>query len=275
MHVHTCRSDGSAKVTDAVDFARMAGLSGIAITDHDTMDALQLVGEYAQSFNFDLIPGVELSSIDNKTGRRAHILVYFPKDISHLTPLFNFMAQNRRKNAEKIFSVLSKQYPITWDMVEEQAKNSSTIFKVHFMRLLMERGYTNSAYGELYSELFGGSEGTKFKTEYPEVHDVCRAAKQSGGAVFLAHPCVYASYDLAEELAKNGLIDGIESRYPRLLPEYKAWHEDLIKRYSLLCSAGTDFHGFYSSKPHHIGSCSASRAEIDSIKEFLNINRTR
>jgi hypothetical protein len=68
IHTHTSCSDGVNSVEEVVAHARKLGLSGIAVTDHNTLDgamrALKLAGK-----DLKVIPGFEVSA------KEGHILV--------------------------------------------------------------------------------------------------------------------------------------------------------------------------------------------------------
>lgn len=270
LHVHTRWSDGSMPVDEVVEYASRIGLSGIAITDHDSMDMIFPAKEKAKAIGIDIVDGVELSAIDSKTGRKVHLLVYYPKKIEPLQPLFNYISDNRRAAGEKMIEQLMRRYPITRRMVLRQAESSQTIYKVHLMRALMEMGYTLTIYGELYNELFGKGGSCISVVEYKDVFEVAKAARQSQGVVILAHPCVYDSFDVAERLARAGLIDGIENNYPRKRAETIPLHERLIREYSLITTGGTDYHGYYTTFSNPLGSGITTEKEMAELKNILS-----
>ena len=103
--------------------------------------------------------------------------------------------------------------------------------------------------------------------EYPDVYETAQTARESGGAVVLAHPGVYRSFAVADRLAGMGLIDGIEYRYPRRREEDAALHDELVSRHHLLTTGGTDFHGCYTTNPHPLGSCTTSAEELQRLLE--------
>jgi hypothetical protein len=62
LHVHTDASDGIATPEEALVFAKHAGMQGIAITDHDTMDGYKLAKPLAKKVGIILIPAVEITT---------------------------------------------------------------------------------------------------------------------------------------------------------------------------------------------------------------------
>ena len=60
LHIHTTASDGIFSPQEVVRMAENAGLSYIAITDHDTVESL-LNLEHTSS-SLALIPGIEFTS---------------------------------------------------------------------------------------------------------------------------------------------------------------------------------------------------------------------
>lgn len=273
LHVHTSWSDGSATAEQVVRHAAERGLSGIAITDHDAFEMVPLAKKEGEMLGIEVIPGAEISTIDHTTGRKVHLLVYYPLDESVLEPMFDRIAQNRRSVGEKMTDMLSHSYPITREMVYEAAKNSKTIFKTHLMRLLLERGYTDKIYSELYFELLGDN-GRHFQPVIcPDTVEAAKTAQKSGGVVVLAHPDVYDSFEIGEKLASLGLIDGIEINYPRKKPEHQARHIALAERFGLITTGGTDYHGFYSPHPHHIGTSVVGESELSALKALHDKKR--
>jgi len=268
MHVHTLWSDGSTPVKDVVKYAADAGLAGLAITDHDSMDMVLPASLEAEQYGLEMIPGVEISSMDNSTGRKVHLLVYYPSKAEILQPYFDDIAVQRKKAGWDMFELVKKRFPITEQAISFYSQNSGTIYRPHIMRALMDMGYAERIYGKRYLELFGPQGSCRRNVIYLDAIEAAKLARESGGVVFLAHPDVYNSYDIAEKLALGGLIDGIENSYPRKKAENADKHTYLIEKYSLLTSGGTDYHGWYTPDPHPLGFCTSDEYEILKIKEL-------
>ncbi|MBP1578085.1 MAG: PHP domain-containing protein [Oscillospiraceae bacterium] len=273
LHIHTTWSDGSTSPVDAVRFAAEQNLSGIAITDHDAVEMVQVAQKEGEKLGVEVIPGVEISTIDSSNGRRVHLLVYYPLDTAVLQPVFEKTAENRMAAGKKMAQLLSEKYPITVDMAIEAAKNSKTIFKTHLMRLLLDRGYSDKMYSELYFELLGDKGSCFQPIASPDTIETAKIARKSGGVVVLAHPDVYDSFEIGEKLASMGLIDGVELYYPRKKAEHEELHRSLIERYDLITTGGTDYHGFYTPRPCHIGTSTVGEKEISALKSLSQKKR--
>ena len=56
-------------------------------------------------------------------------------------------------------------------------------------------------FGDLFRSLFHPKEGSAYApVEYPEVTEIVPKIHEAGGLAVLAHPAVYDSYDVMEEL---------------------------------------------------------------------------
>ncbi|WP_305063851.1 PHP-associated domain-containing protein [Methanococcoides sp.] len=85
LHVHSCFSkDSNSDPASILEYAKINGLDGVAICDHDTREGGLVCSRLAKETNSDIIviPGIEVTS------SKGHILVLDPKgDIeSGMTP---------------------------------------------------------------------------------------------------------------------------------------------------------------------------------------------
>lgn len=255
LHTHTNFSDGSSDIELLPKLAARAGLTHLAVSDHDTT----LSAEYAYGHpvvqGVRMIPAVELTGFDVARGRRVHLLCYWPKLTPALKEFCALMATRRNAATEKSMEELEALYP---QFCREEAKafsrRSGVTYKTHLIRLLFEYGYTDGIYKELYRELFGAGRGRVLHDPaYEPVQAVLELARGTGGVVVLAHPSVYSSMELAAQLAAQGAIDGVEIDHPRNTTQDKAALHELARQYGLIVTGGTDFHGMHMSKPTPLG----------------------
>ena len=76
LHVHTNLSDGTFSPKEVVENAKKVGLSCIAITVHDCIDAVAPAKNAAGKDGLEIIPGVEMTA--QEKGIEVHILGFFP-----------------------------------------------------------------------------------------------------------------------------------------------------------------------------------------------------
>ncbi len=267
LHCHSKLSDGSTGLEDIVFYAKRAGLDVLAVTDHDTMSGISRAEILGKRYGITIMPGVEISTFDEATGRRVHILCYLPHKPDHLAGLLNRTLEERRRSGEEMIKKVTRCFPVTPEHIFRYAGASNSIYKVHIMQALLDLGYDTAVYGSLYQKLFSDKDGTCLvKTVYPKLDEVLETIKGARGIAVFAHPSVYHSMDLVRRLAPSGLIDGIEVYHPRNTPEDQAELLNLCKQNQLIVTGGTDFHGSYASgKSNPLGTCVTDQNNLSKL----------
>ncbi len=266
LHIHTSLSDGHLPIEDIADLAVSKGLNSVAVTDHDTLY------NGAQSIRgLKIIPGVEMSAFDYKRGRRVHLLCYMWKNAGPLSEVCKNILSARRKAGEIMIGRVADRYPITEGFIYKRAERSASIYKQHIMKALMDAGYSTSVFGPLYDELFCSGSPVRENITYPDIYDVLSAAERSGAVKVLAHPPVYDTFELAEELAAGGYIDGIEVWHSRNKPGDAGRAEDIADRYGLIKTGGSDFHGMFASRPANVGMCTTPEDELTRLFDMAGL----
>lgn len=267
LHCHSKLSDGSTGLDDIVFYAKRAGLDALAITDHDTMSGVPRAEILGRRYGLTILPGVEISTFDEDTGRRVHILCYLPQKPDALAGLLNRTLEERRRSGEKMIENVSRLYPVTREHILRYAAASNSIYKVHIMQALLDLGYDTTVYGALYQQLFSDRTGSCIeKTVYPKLDEVLQTIRQARGVAVFAHPSVYRSMELVRRLAPSGWIDGIEVYHPRNTPEDQKELLDLCRQHNLIVTGGTDFHGSNCSrKANPLGSAITDEENLKKI----------
>ena len=75
LHTHSNRSDGAFPPAEVVRAAHDAGLEGIALTDHDTLEGYDEARSAGEVLGVEVIRGLELSTVSR--GASVHMLGYF------------------------------------------------------------------------------------------------------------------------------------------------------------------------------------------------------
>jgi len=278
LHCHTTLSDGSLGIEEVIAQAKRNKLDCIAITDHDTLSSMSRAAVLGKRYGISIIPAVEFSSYDGKRNTKAHLICYNPQKPDRLEGLCLRTCEVRKVRGKAMSMKVIENYPITLENIIKYAAGSKAIYKCHIMHALMDYGYTTELYGEVYDSLFGtnglcGDIVRKEIEEYPEVKFVSQLIRSAGGISVLAHPRVYDNLDLLEELAAEGLIDGVE-----------VWHRsnqdgdeermlEIAERHNLIITGGSDFHGFYNHYPIPIGHFTTPVESLSRILKKKEVER--
>ncbi len=274
LHVHSKISDGSTEVDEIVLLARNKGLSAISITDHDTFFGSDRAAFFGEKFGVKIIKGTEISCIDNKRNRKVHLLCYLPSDPSRVAAMIRKTANIRKQAVEASIPKVLQAYPISPDMITRRSAGSGSLYKSHVMKALMDAGYTTEYYGVLYRKLYDPRFGlAKVKIEYPDVFDALRLVKESGGVSVLAHPAVYDSYELIDELIEKGL-DGIEVSYPRAKEDDEEVLGSICDKHGLIKTGGTDFHGSSCPTAYPLGTCTTDDEQLERMIKLAQSRKT-
>lgn len=275
LHTHTNFSDGSSDIELLPFLAARAGLTHLAVSDHDTALAAEYAYAHPCQEGVRLIPAAELTAFDTQRGRRVHLLCYWPTLTPGLRAFFEKMAQRRNAACEQSIAELEKRYPqFTAQAAKRFSARSGVLYKTYLIRVLYEYGYTDGIYKDLYRELFGkGPQSVLHNPAYESVDTVLGLIAQASAVCVLAHPSVYHSMELAEELAAQGRIDGVEIDHPRNTPEDQAALRRLAQTYGLLVTGGTDFHGMHMSAPVPLGTHTTSDETIAKIEALAKLRK--
>lgn len=255
LHCHTKLSDGSVGIEELISLAKRRGLHTIAITDHDTFAGAVRGVNIGKRAGVSVIPGAELSAVDPATGRKVHILCYNCASAARLEGLCRRTLESRKKAATEMLRRVMRYYPISPELVVRCATGSAAVYKQHIMHALMDAGFADSIFGEVFDRLFNKENGVAVAAvEYPDVRDVLAQVHEAGGIAVLAHPYVYDSTDLMQQLVKEELLDGIEVHHPSHDEARRTALTDFAKEHHLLMTGGSDFHGMYGKGARSVGS---------------------
>ena len=273
LHCHTRISDGSMGIEELIAIAKRRGLSAISVTDHDTTAGATRAVIIGKRQQLKVIHGVEFSTLDTQRGKKVHLLCYQCDIPDRLEGMCRRIGESRKKSSLAMVKKVMRYYPITPELIVRCATGSTNIYKQHIMHALMEAGYTDSIYGELYQKLFSPDEGIALvKQEYPDTREVLELIHSAGGIAVLAHPPVYQSEEILEELTGLGL-DGVEVWHPRHTEEDVVRLTEYARQKNLLMTGGSDFHGMYSVVPRSVGCVTIPDENIQALLSYKAKNK--
>lgn len=250
LHCHSLFSDGSASFEQILYLLTKENIKHFSITDHDYYG-----GELNAFFlpqNLTYYKGIEISAKDYSTNKKVHLLGYgFDHQHRRLKEYTDYYFNIRKENSKNIINSLIKEgYKLHMEDFNHRLENNLPIYKQHIMLKLVEKGYTERIYGQLYHDF--RAKGFFQDLKYIDYKEAISLLKEIKALTFLAHPAIYNNWDILPELVKSGL-DGIEAYHKRHNPEDIKISLDYAQKYCLLVSGGSDYHGNYSSLPGHLG----------------------
>lgn len=249
LHLHTTHSDGSLPPAEVVRLAHQANVRALAITDHDILAGLPEAIATGRELDIDVIPGVEISS--RYLESELHILGYFFDwhDRTFTERLAGLRASRHARNPQIIQKLNDLGLAITYDDVLQHARTES-VGRPHIARVLVQKGYVNSA-KEAFERYLAGGKPAFVPRDLPSPETAIQWIREAKGVPVLAHPMWApvsgaALVDLLRSLKDAGLI-GIEAHYSTHKPKDTGEYLALAAQVGLLPTGGSDFHG--ATKP--------------------------
>lgn len=252
LHCHSTCSDGTAKPEELIDLAIEQELSGLSITDHDTLNAYQTALPYAQNRNFPLLAGIEFSCIQR--GESVHILGY-AFDLKN-AQINDFCQKHKARREQRSLLILEKLAEMNMP-IELETEELESIGRPHIAAELIRQGYVESM-EEAFKKHLGEGCPCYVPGEAFTVEETIDVIHNAGGLAVIAHPHLINNSRIVTDLLKMP-FDGIEAYYARFAPhKEKPWVKIGSHRHWIL-TGGSDFHG--TVKPHIPLGCSWVGAE--------------
>ncbi|MGN1146562.1 MAG: PHP domain-containing protein [Acetatifactor sp.] len=257
LHVHSTRSDGTYTPCELVDYAIEKGLDAFALTDHDTVAGLDEAMEYAAAASTEagvkcipeVIPGIEFST--EYQGRDIHIVgLYIDYKNEAFAQYLQSFIDSRTLRNQKMCSLLAEAgIDISYERLLEEFPNS-VITRAHYAKYMLTHGYIKSI-KEAFERYIGDNCPYFVPREKVTPAQAVELILRAGGVPILAHPVLYhlsnaRLEELVAELKNVGLM-GLEAIYSTYCAAEERQMRMLAKKYGLLISGGSDFHG--SNKP--------------------------
>jgi 3',5'-nucleoside bisphosphate phosphatase len=240
LHSHTIYSDGTDTPERVIELAAEAGLSAIAITDHDNVMAFPRAQEAAAARGVELLTGIEMSA--SYEGAEVHVLgllldVENPALQRHIETQ---MARRVERTREMVRRLQQAGVEITAEEVFEVA-GEGTVARPHVARVLQKHGYVaNSA--EAFQRYIGPKNPGFVPGSPLAPAKVIRVIREAGGVPVVAHPIFLQNDAFIEQFVKDGLV-GIEVYHSSHTPKEVTRYEQLAEAQGLLKTGGSDYHG--------------------------------
>ena len=241
LHIHSALSDGTDSPKSIVDKAKSLGIECISITDHDCIGAIADAKDYAIKKGIQYINGVELSTFSVS---EIHILGYgFDENNSQLLEKLDYF-ENKRKERAKI--ILDRLYDMGIKLNRDALpKDSASVGRLHIAKLMVEQNYV-ATIPEAFDKYLGANGKAYCPSKRITPFQGVQLIKQAKGYPVIAHPLRFLQQNtlrpLIDGLMQFGL-EGIEAYYSTHDKQVSNELKSLAKRYKLIATGGTDYHG--------------------------------
>ena len=250
LHTHSTASDGAHPPRELAQLAAKLGVRVLSLTDHDTCRGCAEAASACAELGVEFIPGVEVSAY--LEGRSIHVLGYGldPQD-----PQLEAFLEHRRRLREDRMGLMVERaqalgLEVTFEEVEAQARGAS-LTRPHLAHALVARGYARDL-PEAFERYLAQGRPVYLASSPLSVPEAIAFIRAARGVSVLAHPGIEQPDALWEAWVEAGL-DGVEVEHPSHSRAQQARYERLARRYGLLATRSSDFHGLSVRPKRRLG----------------------
>ena len=250
LHLHTSASDGTDTPAELVRACREAGITTMAVTDHDTTAAIREVAREAERAGIAMVPGIEITAAWR--GSDIHVLGYFfDPESPALRAFLDEQIADRIRRARAVGERLaSLGVPI--DMEALIVRNEGRpVLRPHFAEAMVDAGHAEHEW-DAFDRYIGEGKPAYVARQGATPAEVVALIRDAGGISSMAHPGVTQQDDLIAGLAAAGL-DALEAYHTDHSAEEAARYLALARQLGLAVTGGSDFHGFRSAHSNGFG----------------------
>lgn len=249
LHTHSYYSDGTVSPTQLVEMAAKAGLSAVALCDHNTVGGLPEFLTAAREKGVEGIPGVEVSTDYGETELHIVGLYLDPEHCAPLTEAMNeMMLRKERSNRELVAALNRSGLSLDYDAIRAGTAGGF-VNRAVIAAEMVRQGYAPTV-REAFSRWLVPQLGYFRPPKRLDVFETIRLLRHVGAVAVLAHPLIDLSEkELREFLpkAKAAGLDAMETLYSTYDHSARSLSRQIVEEFSLLESGGSDFHG--TNKP--------------------------
>lgn len=262
LHLHTHFSDGTFSPEELAARAVAAGLSTIALTDHDSVEGCGRMAAACAAHGLEFVPGAELTA--ELGGREIHILGYWLDTASPVleSRLAGFQAVRTSRIHDMVHKLNQRGVAVTAESVFALA-NCRSPGRPHLARALVQGGFCQN-FDEAFERFLKKGRAAWAPKAKMEAAGAIALIHAVGGVAVLAHPGLYHADKLIPDAVAAGL-DGIECWHSKHSEETSAHYERLTAEYGLVATGGSDCHGMSKGQPL-IGRVKVPVAQVEQLR---------
>jgi 3',5'-nucleoside bisphosphate phosphatase len=243
LQSHSTVSDGQLEPAEVARSAAQAGVTVMALTDHDGVAGVPAAIEAALEAGIECVPAVEMSCV-HRYSEDLHICGYWV-DTDRIQPACDRAQQERVDRAKEIIERLNSHgVGVTFEAAVEQAGAADAIGRPH----IAKAAGAGPDLGPFFEEYLVPGAKAFVSRRWPSAEEAVELIHGAGGVAVVAHPYWDVKdpaqvRDLVESLSRDVALDGVESFYPPHTPDQTRHCLELCEEFGLVPTASSDFHG--------------------------------
>jgi predicted metal-dependent phosphoesterase TrpH len=239
LQSHSTVSDGQLAPAQVVEEAAKAGVTTLALSDHDAIAGVAEAMEAAERLGVELVPAIEMSCV-HEYAEDLHVCGYWV-DLGKIAPACERAQHERVTRAGEIVEKLrSHGFDLHLEDAVREAGDALSIGRPHVARAAGASGDL----GPFFEEYLVPGAKAFVPRRWPTAEQAIELIHEAGGVAVVAHP--YWDIDAPDEvddLIRSLSPDGIEAFYPTHSEEQTKHLLALCSELDLVPTASSDYHG--------------------------------
>ena len=246
LHTHTTCSDGTDAPFALVKKALAAGITTLAITDHDSTAGWEEAVSAIQP-QIELVLGAEISCLTTD-GISVHMLgLLFDGKNSEMQQMLSDSRDTRVPRMRKMVELMSADgIKISLDDVYRATPEGATVGRPHLADALVANGVVATR-DEAFLDLLNNESKYYVTHAAPTPVDAIRVIRKAGGVAVIAHPFASRRGEILDTSTFAGMVaaglNGIEVAHRDQSPDEQRALIAIATELNLAITGASDYHG--------------------------------
>jgi 3',5'-nucleoside bisphosphate phosphatase len=239
LQSHSTVSDGQLAPMEVVERAAEAGVTTLALTDHDAIAGVAEASAAAEGLGVELVPAIEMSCV-HEYAEDLHVCGYWI-DLGRIAGACERAQHERVTRAGEIVKRLRAEgFDLHLEDAVREAGDALSIGRPHIARAA---GATGDL-GPFFEEYLVPGAKAFVPRRWPTAEQAIELIHEAGGVAVVAHPYwdISAPHEV-DDLIRSLEPDGVETFYPTHSREQTAHLLELCEEMALIPTASSDYHG--------------------------------
>jgi predicted metal-dependent phosphoesterase TrpH len=239
LQSHSTVSDGQLAPAEVVERAAEAGVTTLALTDHDAIAGVAEAAAAAERLGLELVPAIEMSCV-HEYAEDLHVCGYWI-DLGRIAGACERAQHERVTRAGEIVEKLRAEgFDLHLEDAVREAGDALSIGRPHIARAAGAVGDL----GPFFEEYLVPGARAFVPRRWPTADEAIELIRAAGGVAVVAHPYWdISATDEVDDLIRSLRPDGVETFYPTHSMEQTEHLLELCLELDLVPTASSDYHG--------------------------------